>query len=243
MKQKVSVILPVYNESEYIEEIFDKILDFSFKNLPFNFIFVDDGSKDSTKEIIKRKIKESKNNRINLVSYNPNKGKGYAIKKGIQAAEGDKICFTDGDLAYSLEYLKEFSERLNKSDIVIGWRAPFSENFENTKPIRRLSGTIFNFFSKVVLELNYPDMQAGIKGFKKPVAKHLFSKNKINGWSFDTEIIFLAKRKGYSISQVPVRVSDSNLNIKSKVNLIRDSIKMFFSLLKIRFNYLLGKYE
>jgi len=242
MKQKVSVILPVYNESKYISDIFREIADFSRKNPDFDFIFVDDGSKDRTKIILQNRIKESGNN-IKLISYNPNKGKGYAIKKGIEMAEGEHICFTDGDLAYSPEYLKDFSRKLEESDMVIGWRPPLSENLKNTKGIRKLAGKIFNFFSRAILQLNYRDMQAGIKGFRKPAARYLFSKNKINGWSFDAEIIFLASKRGYSISQIPVKVSESNLKMKSQVSLVRDSIKMFISLLKIRFNYLLGKYE
>jgi glycosyltransferase involved in cell wall biosynthesis len=241
MNQKVSVILPVYNESEFIGEIFEKVRQFSLKNPEFNFIFVDDGSKDSTKKIILGLVKTSA--RIRLVSCPENKGKGYAIRKGVENSSGGKICFTDGDLAYSLDYLKIFSERLKESDVVIGWRAPFSENLENTKSIRKLAGKVFNFFSRIFLDLDFPDMQAGIKGFRKEAAEYLFSKQKINRWSFDTEVIFLAKRKKYSISQVPVKVSESNLKIKSQVHLVRDSLKMFASLLKIRFNHLLGKYE
>lgn len=243
MNQKVSVILPVYNESKYISKIFDEILNFSKKNENFDFIFVDDGSRDNTKIILQERIANSKNKKIKLLSYSPNKGKGYAVKKGVEVAEGEHICFTDGDLAYSLEYLKKFSEKLNENDIVIGWRAPFSENLKNTKAIRKLAGKTFNFISRTILQLTYTDMQAGIKGFRKQVAKYLFSKNKINGWSFDTEILFLSIKKGYPIFEFPVKISDSNLKVNSQVKLFRDSIKMFLSLLKIRFNYLLGKYE
>ncbi len=241
MDQKVSVILPVYNESRFITEIFEEIKSFSNKNPNFDFLFIDDGSKDSTKAILAELIKSSP--RIKMISYSPNKGKGFAIRKGVENSLGEHICFTDGDLAYSLKYLKIFSESLEENDVVIGWRAPFSENLENTKAIRKVAGKIFNFFSRCVLKLDFPDMQAGIKGFKRDAARYLFSKQKINGWSFDTEIIFLAKRKNYLILQVPVKVSESNLKINSQVHLVRDSLKMFVSLLKIRFNHLLGKYE
>ncbi len=243
MNQKMSVILPVYNESRFISEIFDRVLNFSKKNQDFHFIFVDDGSKDDTKKIIQKKIRDSKYKKIKLISYIPNKGKGHAVKKGVELAYGDHIFFTDADLAYSLDYLKDFSKRLEEHDLTIGWRPPLLENLKNIKPIRKLAGKTFNLFSRFLLELNYRDMQAGIKGFRRAAAKYLFSKNKINGWSFDAEIIFLAQKKGYSISQIPVKVSESNLKINSQVKLFRDSIKMFFSLLKIRFNYLMGKYE
>ncbi len=240
MDQKISVILPVYNESRFIGEIFEEVREFSVQNPNFDFIFIDDGSTDSTKMILSELVKGV--DRVRLISYSSNNGKGFAVRKGVENSSGEFVCFTDGDLAYSLDYLKVFSKKLLDSDVVIGWRAPFSENLENTKSIRKLAGKVFNFFSRLILELDFPDMQAGIKGFRRGAADYLFSKQKINGWSFDTEIMFLAKRRNYFISQVPVKVSDSNLKIKSQVHLFRDSLKMFGSLLKIRFNYFLGKY-
>jgi len=242
MDSRVSVILPVYNEEESAGYVFDSVLDFSRKNPDYDFIFVSDGSTDSTKRVLQNRITESKPRKIKLISYNANMGKGHAVRKGVEKAEGDYICFTDGDLAYPLSYLKDFSKRLERDDIVIGWRAPFAENLQNMKEIRKIAGKTFNLFSRKLLGLNYLDMQAGIKGFRKKAAKHLFSINKINGWSFDTEIIYLAKKKGYKISELPVKVSKSNLEVKSQVKLVRDSLRMFFSLLKIRINYLSGKY-
>ncbi len=242
MYQKVSVILPIYNEDESAGYVFDSVLNFSKKNPNYDFIFVNDGSTDSTKKILQERLIESKPQRIKLVSLNMNMGKGYAIRKGVEKAEGDHICFTDGDLAYPLSYLKEFSKRLEKDDVVMGWRAPFAENLHNMTAIRKIAGKTFNFLSRNLLGLSYPDMQAGIKGFRKKAAKHLFSINKVNGWSFDTEIIYLAKKKGYKISELPVKVSKSNLEVKSQVKLVRDSLSMFFSLLKIRINDFSGKY-
>jgi len=242
MDKRVSVILPIYNEDSSVGQVFDSVLDFSRKNPNYDFILVNDGSTDSTKKILKEHMAESKPKRIKLISLSRNMGKGHAVRKGVEKAEGEHICFTDGDLAYSLSYLKDFSKKLETEDLVIGWRAPFPENLRNTKEIRIIAGKSFNFLSKKILGLDYPDMQAGIKGFRKKAAKHLFSLNKVNGWSFDTEIIYLAKKKGYTISEFPVKVSEANLEVKSQVKLVRDSLKMFFSLLKIRINDLSGKY-
>ncbi len=242
MDPKVSVILPIYNEDKSAGYVFDSVLNFSRKNPNYDFIFVNDGSTDFTKKILQDRLIESKPRKIKLISVSPNMGKGHAVRKGVEKAEGDHICFTDGDLAYPLSYLKEFSKRLEKDDVVIGWRAPFAENLRNMRAIRKIAGKTFNFLSRKLLGLNYPDMQAGIKGFRKKAAKHLFSINKVNGWSFDTEIIYLAKKKGYRISELPVKVSESNLEVKSQVKLMRDSLRMFFSLLKIRINDLSGEY-
>ncbi len=232
--KKVSVVLPVYNEERYIEGIFNSVLDFSKKNPSYEFIFVNDGSTDNTKEILKNKTKSSKTKNIRLISNNPNQGKGYAIKKGVEQANGNYICFTDGDLAYSLDHIPILVKKLKDSDVVIGSRGLVSENVNNVTTLRRIFGVVFNLLTRAILSLNYNDMQAGIKGFRKQVAKELFSKQKLKGFSFDVEILYSASKKHYSISEAPARLSKAHMHQASNVNLLKDSTKMFFNLFKIR---------
>ena len=240
---KIAVILPVYNEANCIEQTFDKILEFSQKNHAYNFIIVNDGSTDDTLKIIENKLKTFPTYHIKLISYRDRQGKGYAIKKGSESVDADCICFMDGDLAYSLEHLEPLVEKLEKFDVVIGCRNLDRENFRNLTLIRKISGKIFNFISRKILNLPYKDMQAGLKGFQKKAAQEIFKQQTITGFSFDAELLFLAQKKGYTIGEIAARVSEQHLYKISKVNIIKDSLKMFSCLLKIRYNNRAGNYE
>jgi len=241
--KKISVILPCYNEEKRIESTLKATVEFSKKNPNYEFIFVDDGSRDKTAEILNKKIVKMRGNKIKLISYKKNMGKGYAVKIGVASAEGDYICFTDSDLAYSLEHLKTMEKMLERCDIVIGRRGLASENIKNIPTLRRIIGIGYNLFSRAILNLNYKDMQAGIKGFRKEAAKKLFQKQIIKGWSFDTEVLYLAQKNGYKIREMPAKISNNDSYKTSKVKIVRDSIKMFLSLLKIRLNDAIGKYK
>lgn len=239
-KKETSVIIPVYNEESNVAGTIKKVLEFSAKEPDFNFIFVNDGSVDRTLEILKSEVGEKE--RIKILSYNPNRGKGFAIKRGVEYVNSDYVVFIDGDLAYSLDNLVLMRELLEKNDVVIGSRALCEENATQLTMARKIFGKGFNFLSRTILGLKYRDMQAGIKGFRKEVAKELFKLQKIRGFAFDVEIIYIGKKKNYSIKEMSVRVSENHQLKKSKVNLIRDSFKMFFNLIGIRLNDLAGKY-
>lgn len=240
---KIAVILPVYNESECIEQTFDQVLKFSSQNPAYNFIFVNDGSTDNTQEILEKKLKASATPNIKLISYQQRRGKGYAVKKGGESIEADYICFMDSDLAYSLEHLEPLVATLETVDVVIGCRNLDKNNFRNLTLIRKLLGKVFNFMSRKILNLKYKDMQAGLKGFRKEAAKELFKNQSISGFSFDVELIFISTKKGLQIGEIPARVSEKHIYKVSKVNLVKDSLKMFTCLLKIRYNDLRGRYD
>ncbi|MEW6495097.1 MAG: glycosyltransferase family 2 protein [Cyanobacteriota bacterium] len=187
--EKVLVILPVYNESECLDKIFDSVLEFCQKNHCYRFLFVNDGSTDNTQQILERKIVDAKNINISVVSYSSNRGKGYAIKKGVEYGQEDYICFLDGDLAYSLVHLEILVAHLNFFDIVIGCRNLIPPSLKQVKLTRLVAGKAFNIISRKVLSLNFSDMQAGIKGFRKEVAQDLFSQQSLRGFGFDVELI------------------------------------------------------
>lgn len=240
---KIAVILPVYNEANCIEQTFDRVLEFAQKNHAYNFIIVNDGSTDETLQIIENKLTTFPTHHIKLISYSDRQGKGYAVKKGSECTDADCICFMDGDLAYSLEHLEPLVEKLEKFDVVIGCRNLDRHNFRNLTLIRKISGKIFNFISRKILNLPYRDMQAGLKGFTKKAAQELFKRQTITGFSFDAELLFLAQKKRYTIGEIPARISEQHLYKKSKVNIVKDSLKMFSCLLKIRYNNRVGNYE
>jgi dolichyl-phosphate beta-glucosyltransferase len=240
---KIAVILPVYNEANCIEQTFDTILEFTQKNHAYNFIIVNDGSTDNTLQILENKLKGFPTGHINLISYSNRQGKGYAVKKGCEDADADCICFMDGDLAYSLEHLEPLVEKLEKFDVVIGCRNLDRENFRNLTLLRKIAGKIFNFISRVILNLKYKDMQAGLKGFNKIPAQEIFKRQTLTGFSFDAELLFLAQKKGYTIGEIPAKISQQHLYKLSQVNILKDSLKMLSCLFKIRYNDRAGYYE
>ena len=241
--KSISVILPVYNESKCISLTVDAVIEFSKDNPIYHFIFVNDGSTDETKSIIENKILESKNSHVYLLSYEENKGKGHAIKKGVEFSHGDYICFIDSDLAYSLTHLEFLVDKLELFDVVIGCRNLMPTNVKRVKFVRLVAGKVFNILSRGILSLNFSDMQAGIKGFKKEIAKDLFARQRIKRFCFDVELMYLAQKQGHSIGEIPVIVSMTHTEKASKVNLAVDSLRMLISLLKIRINDSLGRYE
>lgn len=241
--ERISVILPVYNEEKCIINTFHSVLEYANNNPLYHFIFVNDGSTDDTQEILEAQIAKSRTHQIQLVSYPHNEGKGYAIKKGLEYSDGDYICFLDSDLAYSLSHLEFLVDKLDAFDVVIGCRNLISSNLKRVRFRRRLAGKLFNKISREILSLDFRDMQAGIKGFRKDVAIDLFEKQTIKRFCFDVELIYLAKKKGYSIGEIPAIVSDIHFHKVSKVNIFIDSLKMLISLIKILNNDKLGRYE
>ncbi|HTL88123.1 MAG TPA: glycosyltransferase [Leptolyngbya sp.] len=239
---QVSIILPVYNEQACIRQTFAAILRYLETHPNFTFIFVNDGSTDRTKQILAAGIQITKSAQIHLVSYTPRAGKGYAIRRGVEYANGDLICFLDSDLAYSLSHLDQLVEKLKTHDVAIGSRSLAVSNQQEVKPSRKIAGKIFNFLSRKILDLQYSDMQAGLKGFRKSAAKKLFAYQTLTGFSFDVELIYLAENWGYSIGEIPAKVSERHQKKLSKVNLIQDSLKMLLDLLRIRFNDQFGRY-
>jgi len=237
--KSVSVIVPVYNEGADITKTLEKLSEFGRENPRFEFIFVDDGSQDHTLSLLNGFV-DGKSMRV--ISYGKNMGKGYAIRAGMKSASGDLILFIDGDLAYSLDHLFLLEKDLRKNDVSIGCRAIREENALSIKTSRKIFGKGFNFLSRNILNLEYLDTQAGIKGFRRDVAKRIFDVQKIDNFAFDVEVIYLAKKFGAKIGEIPARVSDEHSNKVSKVDLIKDSTRMFFSLVKVKLNDLGGKY-
>lgn len=240
----ISVILPVYNESECIKKTFDSVLEYSKKYPFYQFIFVNDGSTDNTQNILEKKLHESESNyHISLISYEQNQGKGYAIKKGVESSDGDYICFIDSDLAYSLSHLDVLVAQLDSFDVVIGCRNLIPDNFKRVKPLRFLAGKVFNSMTQGILSITFSDVQAGLKGFRRNVAHTLFKKQTIKRFGFDVELIYLAQKMGYTIGEIPALVSSNHLSKISKVNLYKDSVRMLQSLIQIKINDSLGLYE
>lgn len=238
-----SIILPVYNEQACIDHTFDSVLEYAQAHPAYDFIFVSDGSTDQTAQILERRIATSGSDRIQVLAYPQQGGKGYAVRRGIELAEGDCICFIDGDLAYSLDHLDLLLSKLELYEVAIGCRSLVPDGNQGLKPIRKIAGKIYNTLSRRILNLQYVDMQAGLKGFQRAAAKRLFSLQELTGFSFDVELIYLARKFDYAIAEIPARVSSSHARKLSKVNLLGDSLRMLGDLLRIRLNDWMGRYD
>jgi len=237
-----TVILPVYNEAEIIGRVFREVSRFARQHEEYGFVFVDDGSIDNTAQILRGLIRQQENAPLKMLSYSRNRGKGFAVRKGMEQCDTEFFCFTDGDLAYSLDHLPMLVDALKSHDVVMGSRNLAGGKQRNIEISRRIMGWGFNLLARMVLKLPYRDTQAGLKGFRLEAAKRIFAKQQIFDFCFDAELLFLARRLGYRIAELPARVSESHVYRGSQVNLWRDPPRMFLSLVRIRCNSARGKY-
>lgn len=227
--KELSIIIPVYNEICRIQAGLTEIVKWHKLQPAWEFILVNDGSTDDTaKQIKKYKF-------IKLISYPVNQGKGYALKKGVQESTKPLILLADIDWSTPLTELPKLFEMINLTDLVIGSRKMAGSQVTKHQPWwRELLGKQFTNLSRAWLGLNITDVTCGFKLFKSAAVKKLFGLSKINRWSYDAEILFLAKKLNYKIKEVAVKWENDE---KTKVNLIRDIIKSLNDLWQIRWNH------
>jgi len=242
----LSVILPAFNEEKTIVSTLETLIYFLYPIFKddLEIIIVDDGSLDETVKRVRQVQNNNKNNvTIKLLENNRNRGKGFTVKQGVQAAAGDIIIFTDADLSYDIQSIVYLASKISvETPVVIGSRMlPTSQINANVSLLRSLTGKIFNFFVQSLLLLNIKDTQCGLKGFTKKVAKEIFPLLKINGFAFDVELLFLIKKHHHKIFQVPVNLIKNRKD--SRLNIGLDPFKMFMDIVSIRFNDALGKYD
>lgn len=230
---ELSIIIPAYNEEHRIGATLKRILDyFQDKRKSFEILVVDDGSIDHTKEVVNFFL-EHYPNQVKLLSNPQNRGKGYSIKKGVEAAGGDIILFSDADLSTPIEEIEKLLPYLEKDyDIAIGSRAlPGSEIVVHQPWYRESMGKFFNLLVQALVFPGIKDTQCGFKAYRGPVAKKLFARSTIDGFSFDVEILYLAGKARYRVKEVPICWLNSP---QSRVHPLRDSARMFGELWKIR---------
>nr|WP_238392883.1 glycosyltransferase family 2 protein [Myxacorys almedinensis] len=235
--------MPVYNNQACIQKTFETLLPYIAEHPNYRFIFVNDGSSDRTKDILAAGLYATKARQIELLSYSPRVGKGYAIRRGIEYTDGDIICYLDGDLTYSLAHLDILVEKLRSYDVVIGCRNLARGNGKDLKLGQKIARRVFNLLAHKILNLNYRDMQAGLQGFRKEAAQHLFSTQELTGSSVEIELIYLAKKWGYIIGEIPAKVSTQRSPNRAPANLLQDLSRMLIDLLKIRLNDCMGLYR
>jgi dolichyl-phosphate beta-glucosyltransferase len=239
---RLSVVLPVHNEQRCLAQTIVAVLAYAPLHRDVEFIFVDDGSTDQTRQLLAQMLPRDPT-QVRYLTYRQCRGKGYAVKQGCAQAIGAYICFLDGDLAYSLDHLAQLLKRLEDCDLVIGCRNLVDQPTQAVKPSRQFAGKIFNGLSQRILQLHFSDMQAGLKGFRRPVAQHLFSQIQTTGFAFDVELMYLAQKHGYTIGEIPAYLAPHHIDKPSKVKLFQDSAQMLLELFRIRYYNRMGRYD
>lgn len=228
----LSVIIPVYNEASRLGQRLKSVLEFLRSHYPnHELIIVDDGSSDNTAAVVGEIIANHPHAR--LISYRPNRGKGYAVRTGMLASKGQEVLFMDADLSTPLEEIPHALGLLQNADIVIGSRAQTGAKIHVKPPLYRLlASCLFDQikFSLVGLR-GIKDTQCGFKAFDGLVARRLFSRSVIDRFMFDVEILYLAELADLTIREMPVNWTDAP---DSKVRFWEGAVNMFRDLWRIR---------
>jgi len=236
----ISVVIPAYNEEKRIEPSLKFVINYLKNNYnEYEIIIVDDCSNDNTSKIVSKYT----SNNVKILRNEINRGKGYSVKKGILNAQYPLILFSDSDLATPIEELKDFTDYIinHKYDIVIASRNLRHSNIKNKQPAyRQIMGKIFPKLVSLIIMKGFKDTQCGFKLFNADAGKKISHLQTIEGFSFDVEILLIAKKMGYKIKEAPVVWIDKD---GSTVRTIRDGISMIVDLVKIKYNDILGRYS
>jgi len=248
-KLLLSVIIPAYNEEPNFKPgVLDEVPKYLKKqSYSYEVIIVDDGSEDNTAKLADKFASNHKNFRV---IKNPHQGKAETVKTGVLASMGQYVLFTDFDQATPLSEVEKLLSNFPTYDIVIGSRQLPGAKREKEPFYRHLMGLVFNLIVQTLAVRGIWDTQAGFKCFKGEVAKELFGKLKVYGkgkkvkgalvTAFDVELLFIAKKRGYKIKEVPIIWHHV---ATTRVDPIKDSLRMLRDVIKVRLNDLRGVYK
>ena len=235
------LVLPVYNERHLVKDVSQALEEASRRNPQLRVVVVDDGSKDGTGAAFRQQLHSLENAEVIILPKNG--GKGHAIRSGFRDAQEEHLMFTDGDLAYSLDHLTPLEESLAKHDVVIGSRSMAPQAHGGPPARRAFLGWGFNRLACCLLRIDYPDTQAGLKGFQRQAAERLFEKQKLTDFAFDVELLYLCRKLGFRVGQIPAQVSSRHTYKTSRVKLFWDSLKCLKELFLIRWWSWTGAYR
>jgi len=237
---EISIVIPSYNEERRLPATLERIAGYlPSLGAETEILVVDDGSKDRTAETAESFRKKLPNLRV--ISNGVNRGKGFSVRHGMREARGRAVLFTDADLSAPIEEAPKLLEALKTYDVAIGSRAlDRSLITVHESRFREFAGIVFNAIVRLILRLPFVDTQCGFKAFRRERCKIIFEQQRIERFGFDPELLYLARHHGLRTVEIPVRWGHSPA---TKVNMLRDSIQMFFDIFTIRWNSLLGRYR
>jgi dolichyl-phosphate beta-glucosyltransferase len=230
---ELSIVVPCYNEEERLPRTIEQIERYlEGKGLSYELILVDDGSTDGTRMIMDAAA--ARNRLVRLEALPRNRGKGRALAEGVGVARGSRILVTDADLSTPIEEIEKLRAELDKgAGVAIASRALRASRVEVSQPIYRvLMGKAFNLLVQVVLLPGIWDTQCGFKLFRADVAHEAFANLTTDGFGYDPEVLYRAKKRGVRIAEVPVVWRNS---APTKVSPIKSSLDMFKHVVRVRF--------
>jgi dolichyl-phosphate beta-glucosyltransferase len=236
----LSIVIPAYNEEKRIGASLEKIMNYmAGKKLSYEFVIADDGCRDNTKGAVRSVVGNKA--QLQYLEGTGNKGKGNAVARGMRAARGDFALLTDADLSTPIEELDKFLPRMTSpGTVLVGNRKTRGANVRKHQNfVRENMGKVFTILTNIILCMWQSDFTCGFKVFGKAARERIFRAARINRWSYDAELLFLARRFGYVIQDVPVVWDNSEA---TKVNLLLDTMRSFKELFEIRWNWVIGRY-
>src|SRR2546428_4735482 len=237
----LSLVLPAYNEARRIEESLGRCAEFfRDRGIEGEIILADDGSTDATADTFHRaKVAHSHLGLSFKVWRVPRGGKGAAVRSGVEAASGDPIVFLDADLTIPVEIIDLFNSALDTgADIAIASRY-VAGSIVDRPWWRRVMGDVFRTAVHLLVPTGIRDTQCGGKMYTAEAPKALFGRQRLNGFAFDAEVLFLARRAGYRVREIPFALRQRR---ETSVDFLSDAPRMFRDLFLIRINALRGLY-
>jgi dolichyl-phosphate beta-glucosyltransferase len=231
---RLSIIIPAYNEEARLAGTLDAITRYARQSLDrAEIIVVDDGSSDATAQIAAAwSAEDDARVSVRVLRHRSNQGKGASVREGMLAASEPYALMTDADLSTPIDDVERLATAIEHADVVIGSRSIPGSRITRRQPIYRMSmGKIFNRFVRALAVGGISDTQCGFKLLKRDVAQAVFSRCTIDRFAFDVEAIYVARRLGYRVVEVPVRWHNSPA---STVHPIFDSARMLWDLARIR---------
>jgi dolichyl-phosphate beta-glucosyltransferase len=222
----LTVILPCYNEAERLPGTLQALLAHLSKVPgPVEVLVVDDGSTDATVNVAEAVA--AADGRLRVLSYRPNRGKGFAVRTGMVAAQGELVVFTDADGSYQPSDLDRILAALDQAPVAIGSRAG-----DASGPVaRRVASRVFNLAIRGALGLPFGDTQSGLKGFRRAAAQQIFSQARVDGFAFDVEVLWLARQLRLEVAEVRVQALERH---GSKVQMVADALEMLGEVWTVR---------
>jgi dolichyl-phosphate beta-glucosyltransferase len=243
----LSVVIPSFNEGAKIGAFLREVQTYlKQQHFRTEIVVVDDASTDSTYDVLRR---FSEFHPIRILRNSTNSGKGYSVKEGVMASRGRFLLVVDADRAYAISSLNDLLTPLlgGKYDIAVGNRRMNSSRFVLSPRFlpyvyfRHLLGEIFNIFTRMVVLKGFTDTQCGFKCFSRKAAVDIFGLQRITGFCFDVEVLFLAAKRGYRCVEVPVTFYYNGE--PSSIRLFPDALHFLLDLVRIRFNNFIGRYN
>jgi len=229
----LSIVIPCYNEEARLPRTIEQVEQYlDGKHLSYELILVDDGSSDGTRKVMDAAAE--RNRSVRLEALPRNCGKGRALAEGVAVAKGSEVLVTDADLSTPIEELPKLQAELDRgAGVAIASRAVKGSRVEISQPFYRvLMGKAFNLLVQAVLLPGIWDTQCGFKLFRADVAHEAFAELTTDGFGYDPEVLYRAKKRGVKIAEVPVVWRNS---APTKVSPIKSSLDMFRHVLRIRF--------